>query len=41
MFAAIKQFKMKAEIVGEPKFLPKGYVKEIWKLMNAKNAFNG
>jgi|Deesub1362B_J571_1020462.scaffolds.fasta_scaffold05340_4 hypothetical protein len=33
MFAALKQFNMKAEMVGEPKFLPDGRAVERWKLI--------
>lgn len=33
MFAALKQFNMKAEMVGEPTFLPDGRAVERWKLI--------
>jgi hypothetical protein len=33
MFAVLKQFNMKAEMVGTPKFLPDGRVVERWKLI--------
>ncbi len=32
MFAALKQFNMKAKMVGEPRFLPDGRIAERWKL---------
>lgn len=35
MFAVLKQFKMKAEMVGDPKFLPGGRVIEKWRLIKA------
>jgi hypothetical protein len=33
MYAALKQFNMRAEMVGEPRFLPDGRVIERWKLL--------
>jgi len=35
MFAVLKQFNMKAEMVGDPKFLPDGRAIEKWRLIKA------
>lgn len=35
MFAALKDFNIRAEIVGEPRFLPDGRVVERWKLIKS------
>jgi len=36
MFALLKQFGLKAEMIGEPEFLPDGRVIERWKLVRIK-----